>query len=144
MSRTASATHRRRAASPVIAAAVIVALLVLSGCGSSSKPAYCTSRSNLENSIKGLTSLNASSGLSGLKTQLQKIQSDATALVNSAKNNFPSETSAIKSSAATLESAVKALPSSPSASQIASIATDAAGLVNSVKSFVTSTQSKCG
>ena len=36
------------------------------------EPAYCSDRSNLESSIKGLTSLNASSGISGLKTQLRR------------------------------------------------------------------------
>src|SRR5437763_15710830 len=44
---------------------------------------------------QGLTSFNPSGGISGLKSQVQKIQSDATALVNSAKGDFPSETSAI-------------------------------------------------
>ena len=103
-----------------VAAACLAAagLVGLAGCGGSSKPAYCSDRSNLESSIKGLTSLNRSSGISGLKTQVQTIQSDATKLVSSAKSDFPSQTSAIKSSVAALESAVKALPSQPSATQL--------------------------
>ena len=40
---------------------VAVALVAITGCGGSSKPAYCSDRSNLENSVKGLTSA-ASSG----------------------------------------------------------------------------------
>ena len=32
------------------------ALIALAGCGSSSKPAYCSDRTNLENSIKNLPS----------------------------------------------------------------------------------------
>ena len=113
------------------------------GCGGSSKPAYCSDRSNLESSIKGLTSLTASSGISGLKTQLQTIQSDATKLVSSAKSDFPSQTSAIKSSVAGLESAVKALPSHPSATQLGPVATAAASVVSSVKSFTDATSSNC-
>jgi len=115
---------------------------VLSGCGSS-KPAYCTARSNLTNSIKGLTSLPQGGGVSGLQTQFKKIQSDATSVVNSAKGDFPNETAAIKSSVDGLSSALKSLPSNPSASQIAAIAPAATNVVNSVKSFSSATSSKC-
>jgi hypothetical protein len=91
-----------------------------------------------------LTELNASSGLSGLKSQLTKIQSDANAVVDSAKGDFPSQTSAISSSVSSLQSAVKALPASPSPGQIASVASSAANLVSAVKSFADATSSKCG
>jgi hypothetical protein len=129
-----------------VAAACLAAagLVGLAGCGGSSKPAYCSDRSNLESSIKGLTSLNASSGISGLKTQLTTIQSDAAKLVSSAKGDFPSQTSAIKSSVAALQSAVKALPSHPSATQLGPVATAAASVVSSVKSFMDATSSNCG
>ena len=118
--------------------ATAAAAVALAGCGSS-KPAYCTDRTNLQNSVKGLTS----SGISGLKSQLKQIQSDASTLVSSAKGDFPSETSAITSSVNTLKSSVTALPSSPSATQIATVTRDAAGVVSSVKSFVDASNSKC-
>ncbi len=76
-------------------------LIALAGCGSSSKPAYCSDRTNLENSIKNLPSLFAtyfSSGVSGLKSQINTIVSDANSVVNSAKSDFPSQTSAVKTS----------------------------------------------
>ena len=120
----------------VLAAAATV--VTLAGCGSS-KPAYCTDRTNLQNSVKGLTS----SGVSGLKSQLKQIQSDATTLVNSAKSDFPSETSAITSSVNALKTSVAALPSSPSTAQIATATKDAASVVSSVKSFVDASNSKC-
>jgi hypothetical protein len=121
----------------------ILAAAVLPGCGAS-KPAYCSDRANLESSVKGLTSLNVSSGLTGLQTQLTKIQTDATALVNSAKGDFPNETSAIKSSLAALTSTVKGLSANPSASQIPTVAKQASDFVNSVQSFTNATSSKCG
>ncbi len=62
---------------------------------------------------------------------------------NAAKTDFPSETSAIKSSVDTLSSAVKALPSNPSAKHMSPLAADAAGVVTSVKSFSDATSSKC-
>jgi hypothetical protein len=120
----------------VLAAAA--AVVALAGCGSS-KPAYCTDRTNLQNSVKGLTS----SGVSGLKSQINQIQSDATTLVNSAKSDFPSETSAITSSVSALKNALAALPSSPSAAQIATVTRDAASVVSSVKSFTDASNSKC-
>ena len=119
----------------VAAAATAVAL---AGCGSS-KPAYCTDRTNLQNSVQGLTS----SGISGIKTQLKQIQSDASTLVSSAKSDFPNETSAITSSVSTLKSSVAALPSSPSATQVATVTRNAASVVTSVKSFADASSSKC-
>jgi hypothetical protein len=121
----------------------VLAAIALAACGSS-KPAYCSARTDLENSIKGLTSLNVSSGVTGLQSQAQKIQSAATTLVSKAKNDFPNETSAISSSVSSLESAVKSLSSSPSAGQIAAVTAAAAGVVSSVKTFYDSTKSKCG
>ena len=119
-----------------------IALIGLVGCGSS-KPVYCSDRTKLESSIKGLTSLNLSSGLSGLTSQVTTIKNDATTLVGAAKSDFPSETSAVKASVNTLESAVKSLPSSPSAAQIAATASATANVASSVKSFVDSSKSKC-
>ena len=52
----------------VIACALATGAIAAAGCGSS-KPAYCSSRNDLENAVKGLTSLNVSSGVSGLEAQ---------------------------------------------------------------------------
>lgn len=127
----------------LLACVAVLGLVAVAGCGSSSKPAYCGSRANLESSIKGLTDLNVSSGLSGLQAQLTKIQSDANALVSSAKGDFPNETSAIKSSVNALADTIKAFPSSPSAGEIATLASQAAGAVTAVQNFYNSTNSKC-
>jgi hypothetical protein len=121
----------------------LVGLVALAGCGSS-KPAYCSALTNLEHSIKGLTSLNLSSGVSGLESQLKKIQTDANALAKSVKSEFASETSAVKSSIASLETAVKTLASSPSAGQVATVKSAASSVVNSVKSFADAASPKCG
>ena len=122
--------------------AVAAGVVALAGC-SSSKPAYCTDRTNLENSVKGLTSLNASSGVSGLKSQVNMVQSAATALVSSAKGDFPSQTSAITSSVDALKASVAALSPSPSAAQIATVTKDSASVVSSVKSFTDASSSAC-
>ena len=118
--------------------AVAATVVALAGC-SSSKPAYCADRTNLQNSVKGLTS----AGISGLKSQISQIQSDATTLVNSAKSDFPSETSAITSSVDALKSSATALSSPPTVAEIATFTKDAASVVNSVKSFMDASNSKC-
>gem|GEM_PF-699627 len=135
----ARSARTRGRALVLLASGATIAVVALAGC-SSSKPGYCTDRANLENSVKGLTSMS----ISTLKAQLSQIQSDATALVNSAKSDFPSQTSAISSSVTALKSSVTALPSSPSASQVAIVGKDAASVVSSVKNFTDATSSQCG
>ena len=133
----------RAAIRTAVATVAVGTLIALAGCGSSSKPAYCSDITTLENSVKNLPSVTSSSGVSGLKSQINTIVSDANAVVSSAKSDFPSQTSAVKTSVDALQSALKALPASPSATQVAGIATDAAGVVSSVKSLTDASSSKC-
>jgi hypothetical protein len=133
---------RRLFGTTLLVCTVAVSVLALTACGSS-KPAYCSDRTSLENSVKGLKSVDLKNGLGGLKSQLDKIQSDATALVSSAKGDFPTETSAVKTSVQSLTSAVKSLSTKPSVSQVAQIAADASAVSTSVKGFVNATSSKC-
>lgn len=98
----------------------------------------------MESSVKGLTDLTASSGVSGLEAQLNKIKTSSTALVKSAQSDFPNETASIKSSFHTLSKTVKGLSSSPSAGDIATVAVQTSAFVTSVKTFMDSTSSKCG
>ena len=132
-----------RGAPLVLVALLATVAVVVAGCGGSSKPAYCSDLSTLKSDVKDVSVPTSSSDVSELKSQFKTIQSDATALVNSAKSDFPSETSAIKSSVDTLASAVKALPSSPSTTQIAAVVSDAAGVASSVNSFSDAASSKC-
>jgi hypothetical protein len=126
----------------VVALVAVVGVIAMAGCGSS-KPAYCTDRTNLESSVKGLSHPDLSNGLSSLEAQLKKIESNATTLVNSAKSDFPTETSAITSSVDALKSAVTQLASDHSAANIAAVTADAASVVKSVQSFTDATNSKC-
>lgn len=133
--------HRiMRAAIALLAACVLIAL---AGCGGNSKPAYCSDRSDLENSIKGLTSVDLSSGLSGLRSQLATIESDATTLVDSARSDFPDQTSAIRSSVDTLAAAVRTLQANPTAQQTAAVVGDASNVVSAVGDFKSASNSKC-
>lgn len=123
-----------------LASIAVVGLVALAACGNS-KPSYCSTRATLQNDVKAF---NTSSGVSGMKAQLTKIQNEANTLVSQAKSDFPSETSAITSSVDALSSSVKALPAHPSAAQIATVAKDASSVSSSVSTFVNASNSKCG
>lgn len=148
MSRTTHATRSTRArlrrvvTSMSLLLVIVAALVAATGCGSS-KPAYCSDRSKLEQDVKALPNSVTTGGSSGLQSQLATIENDATALVDSAKADFPDETSAMKSSIDAVKTAVDGLPSNPSASDLAPIVLDATAAVNAVKAFTEATKSKC-
>ncbi|HEV7753470.1 MAG TPA: hypothetical protein VGO71_18105 [Baekduia sp.] len=124
---------------------VVVAAAALAACGSSSsKPSYCSDKSSLDSSMKGITTVDVrSNGISALTAQAQKVQDDAKALVSSAKGDFPQQTSAITTSVDALNASLKGLPSSPSLQQLAGVATNATSVASAVKGFSDATSSKC-
>src|SRR5215475_5855905 len=104
-----------------LALAGAVALVAVAACGSSSadtsssRPAYCSDRTNLQKSVKGLTGLNPGAGVSGLEAQVNKVKTSANNLANAAKSDFPSQSNALNSSITALENSARSLASSPSA-----------------------------
>jgi hypothetical protein len=134
----------RARAGALAAALLAAAALALSGCGGSSKPSYCSSVDNLKSSIKAIPSTNiVASGVNGLKSAIEKVQAASTTAVNDAKSDFPSETSALKSSVDTLSATVKSLSSSPSASTLAQVPSQVSAVVTAVDNFSSATKSKC-
>ncbi len=128
-----------------LAALPLAAAVVLGACGGSSKPSYCSDRSNLEQSVKdiGNVKLTESGGLKDLQSRLQTVEANANKVVSSAKGDFPSETSAIDASVDNLKTSIQQLGSSPATAQVAAVATNAKAVVNSVQGFVKATDSKC-
>ena len=133
--------HRNLAA---VAAIASLATAVSACGGSSSKPGYCQDRTNLQNSISGLTDIKLGTGaVSQLSTQLDKVRSDAQTLVSSAKSDFPTETSAITRSIDNLQTSIKATSSSPSASDVLAIGAGVKDVADAIKSFNQATSDKC-
>jgi len=116
--------------------------LPIAGCGN---PDYCSDRSNLEQSVKGLTDveLTESGGVDRLKSQLKKVQSDAKQVASSAKSDFPSETDQLESSVSTLEKSVQALPPSPSSEELKGLAPEVTAIVGASRRFVNATGTEC-
>jgi hypothetical protein len=127
---------------PVVALAI--AAVSAAGCGSSSKPAYCSDVTDLQNSVNSLKSVSLGSDtVSTLKTDLQKVQTDANAVVSSAKQDFPNQTSALQSSVSTLSNSVNALPSSPTSQQLFALTPQVASAVSAADNLKSATSSAC-
>ena len=133
---------RRGVGGAVTSLAVVVAL---SGCGGSSKPSYCSKTADLKKSVQDLGSVNVvTGGTNALTSALKDVESNAEAVVNSAKGDFPNETSAISSSLNTLKNSAQSLASSPAQpGLIAQIPGQVTAVVNSITSFSDATKSKC-
>lgn len=125
-----------------VALLAIAPTVAVSGCG---KPQYCSDRSNLEQSVKGIgdVKLLQSGGLKNLQAQLQKVESDARALAGSAKSDFASQTKAIESSVSTLKTDVQQLPSSPTPAQLSRVVSDVKAVGTAFGDFKDATSSKC-
>lgn len=132
-----------RAFSCVLTALAVAA--VISGCGGSSKPGYCSQTATLKKSVQDLGSVNiVQGGTNALTSALQKIESDAQAVVKSAKSDFPNETAAIDSSINALKHSAQSLASSPAQpAVIAQIPGQISAVVKSIEDFSNATKSKC-
>ena len=135
-------TSRRRGA--LVAIAPFAVTVAIAGCGSD-EPGYCSDRSQLEQSVRALDDgeILRQGGVQDLRTKLQAVEADARALVDSAKDDFPSETGALESSVDGLKTAVQQLPSSPSPQQVALVAADAKAVVTSFQDFKDASNSNC-
>jgi hypothetical protein len=137
-------TRNRLACTAAIGAALA---LPLAACGSSSsdnKPAYCADRDALQKSVSAIKDISLNAGaISQLQTQLKSVQSDAQQLLSSAKGDFPTESGAISTATDDLGNSVKSLQSSPSPQAVADVATNVKSVVDSVKQFMSATDSAC-
>ena len=121
------------------------AALVAAGCGDSDKPAYCSNVSDLQESVDAVKNvqLTDSGSLSTLQTALKDVQSDADAVVSSAKEDFPTETSALTSSVSSLSTAVEQVPPSPTAQQLAPLALLVSNVATAATGLESATKSAC-
>jgi septal ring factor EnvC (AmiA/AmiB activator) len=132
---------------PTLAVALAAAALIAVGCGDDDDdtPAYCSNVSDLQQSIDELPeSVQLESGaLSTLQTDVQDVQSNIDAVVSSAKQDFPSETSALESSVSSLSATIEKLPPSPTPQQLLSLAPEIDNVVTSAEDLSSATSSAC-
>jgi hypothetical protein len=136
--------HTLRLTGSLTAAVTAAALLAACGSSSSDKPAYCSDRSDLQQSVSELKDVDiASGGLGAIQSQLSKVNSSARALVASAKADFPDQTAAISSSVAALDASAKALGSGPTAQGVVTVGRNVASVVTAFQGFADATKDKC-
>lgn len=128
---------------PLVALSMLALFAVGAASGCGGKPQFCDDRTTLQESVKSLPSAATSGGVSGLEAQITKVETDAKTLIDSAKSDFPSESSAIENALNQLKSSVSGLPEKPSTSQLAGIVINATAVVNAVNSFVSATDEEC-
>jgi hypothetical protein len=140
-----AASHRRH---PAVLA--LLALLIggglLAGCGSGSKPAYCSPVSKVENAVKSLPTVDdvKKNGVGTLKSAVLQLQQNATAAVNQAKSDFSSQTTALKTSVDALSSTIKQVVSTPSLQTLAQLPAELSAVRTATKNLQTAVSSKCG
>lgn len=125
-----------------------LALLLTSlatGCGSSSKPSFCTKEAELKSSVQALGEVNPiTGGTNAVTAAVNKVESSAKGLVEAAKTEFPQQTEAIDSSVSALTSSVKELSSSATrTAAIGKIPGEVSAVGASVTDFANATKSKC-
>ncbi|MGZ4168016.1 MAG: hypothetical protein ACXVR1_02305 [Solirubrobacteraceae bacterium] len=127
------------------ATATAVVLAILAGCGSSSKPSYCSSLTNLEQSVKAVPTTDViKNGTSALKANVDKVVTNAHAVVDSAKKDFPNETGAITTAVDSLKTTASELQKNATPALVVQAAGNVASLGTAVKNFSSSASSKCG
>lgn len=138
---TARAAIGRRA---LAVAAICAAVGCATACGGSGDPPYCADRAALERSLEGLRDVDLSTeGLDALTDQLTAVQRDATALVDSARDEFGPEASALRSAIARLERSARVAIADPSAEHASTAAADASGVAASFGELSDAIGSRC-
>lgn len=120
-----------------------VAALALSACGGDDKPAFCADRSSFEDSVNQLPTMLKDGNVSGLRTQIKSVESEAGTLADSARADYPQETEAIESSLKTLRSQIDDLPDNPKPAELVGVGFEAATAASAVKNFIEATRSDC-
>ena len=136
--------RKRLRLSLAIPAALLAVALLVAGCGSDSKPDYCSNVSDLQSSVDELSNVRLESGVLGtLEANLKKIQANANVVVSSAKQDFPSETSALKSSVSELSTTVNQLPPAPTPRQLLGLGAQIQSTVTAAQELSSATESAC-
>jgi len=129
---------------------LLAAILVLSGlaagCSSStsSKPAYCTAAGQLKTSVHHLGDVNVSqNGLSSLQTAVSKVQASAKTFAADAKSAYPSQTTALKNSLSSLDTAIKSAKGQPPLTAAAAVVPSVTQVKNSASTLESAVSGKC-
>ena len=128
---------------PIFALTALVAALALVGCGSDDKPEYCSKTDDLKGAVEDLKDDATSANIDNIKSDLATIETDAREVVSAAKQDFPTQTTAVEAAVSGLSTAVQDLPPSPSPQELLQLTAFVSSAANAVKAFADETQSEC-
>jgi hypothetical protein len=127
----------------LLPAAALVLSGLAAGC-SSSKPAYCTDADQLKTSVQDLGNVNINvHDLSSVNTAVNKVQADATTFASDAKSAYPSQTTALKNSLSSLETAVKSAMGQPSVTTVAAVVSSVTQVKTAADNLQTAAKGTC-
>ncbi len=132
----------------VLAALTVTGAVLLTGCGSSTKPAYCAQVNTFKESVKTLEGAELSpTNISTIKTDVEKVGTSAKELTTAVGNEFEPQINSMKSSVSALEATVNKVVGSPSTSTIVSaigsVGTELEALKKSAGEVKEVTDKKC-
>jgi hypothetical protein len=130
------------------AALSLTGALLLAGCGSSSKPAYCKQVNNFKESVKTLEGVELSpTNLGTIKTDVQNVVTRGEELKSAVGTEFEPQITSMKNSIDALGTTLKEVASSPSTSTIVHAVSVAGTQIEALKKSATEvqevTKSKC-
>jgi hypothetical protein len=108
------------------------------------KPAYCEQVTTLRKSIDSVAKLPNSTPFSVYKALLQKIEADASTLIDSVKADFSKQTDALRSSLSVFKTAFNTYLSTPSKATLAAYAKALGKVVDRFFNLSDAMHSKCG
>ena len=129
-----------RSGTPLVASLLASAVLA-SGCGGSSKPAYCSSYNNLKKSIDTLTHTSITD-TSALEKNFNAVKTDAQTLAKNLKSSLGTQATAVTNSADAMVHAVEQAIASPNATTIAAVPTAVSLFADTIKGLE-GVRSKC-
>ena len=127
----------------LLPAAALVLSGLAAGC-SSSKPAYCADADQLKTSVQDLGNVTINvHDLSSVNTAVSKVQADAEKFATDAKSAYPSQTTALKNSLSSLETAVKSAMAQPSVTTVAAVGSSVTLVKTAADNLQTAANGKC-
>jgi hypothetical protein len=127
----------------LLPAAVLALSGLAAGC-SSSQPAYCTAASQLKTSVQNLGNVDvAKNGLGSLQTALNSVTSNANTFASDAKSAFPTQTTALKNSLSSLETAIKSAQGQPPVTAAATVVSPVAQVKSSASTLESAVSGNC-
>ena len=129
----------------VLPAASVVALTVALGSGGcSSQPTFCSDVDSLRSSVNELVSIQVNSNtINEVQTDFEKVQTDADQAVESAREDFPEESSNLEDQIDSTKQAIEDLPSSPSAGDYVALGLQVVALGKAADDFRQAAESAC-